>query len=126
MVSQSSRRIVPINGWTSRVSDIPTLSVDPTRNFVLECSRDIFVNEKTLLVLKDSTVYPVNLLVDGETVSKQVMSPPLAQTSIPSIVRNVGNDHISIGSTVGPSVLVKAARVEEVVEANEVEQPTAR
>jgi len=64
------------------------------------------VDEKTFfLVLNDGTVYPVDILVDGKTVSKLVMSPPLAQTSIPSIVRNLGNDHIFIGTTVGPSVL---------------------
>ena len=66
------------------------------------------MDEKTFfLVLNDGTVYPVDILVDGKTVSKLVMSPPLAQTSIPSIVRNLGNDHIFIGTTVGPSVLDK-------------------
>jgi len=127
-VDQSSRRIVlPVNGWTSRISDVSTLPADPTRKLVLEGSRAIFVDEKMFfLVLNDGTVYPVDILVDGKTVSKLVMSPPLAQTSIPSIVRNLGNDHIFIGSTVGPSVLLKAARVEEEVEGNESEQvPTA-
>ena len=116
-VDQSSRRIVlPVNGWTSRISDIPTLSTDATRTLVLEGSRSIFVDEKTFfLILKDGTVHPVDLSVDGKTVSKLTMSPPLAQTSIPSIVRNIGNDHIFIGSTVGPSVLLKAARVQEEV-----------
>jgi cleavage and polyadenylation specificity factor subunit 1 len=103
------------------------LSADPTRKLILEGSRSIFVDEKTFfLVLKDGTVYPVDILVDGKTVSKLMVSPPLAQTSIPSLVRNIGNDHIFIGSTVGPSVLLKAARVEEEVEGNEVEEiPTA-
>ena len=127
-MDQSSRRIVlPVNGWTSRISDALTLPADLTQKLVLEGSRAIFVDEKTFfLVLNDGTVYPVDILVDGKTVSKLVMSPPLAQTSIPSIVRNIGNDHIFIGSTVGPSVLLKAARVEEEVEGNEFEQvPTA-
>lgn len=127
-VDQSSRRIVlPVNGWTSRVSDIPTLSVDVTQKVVFEGSRALFVDEKTFfLVLNDGTVYPVDILVDGKTVSKLTMSPPLAQTSIPSVVRNIGADHIFIGSTVGPSVLLKAARVEEEVHGNENEQvPTA-
>ena len=44
--------------------------------------------------------------------SKLAMSPPLAQTFIPSVVRNIGNDHIFIGST-GPIYRLKAARVEE-------------
>jgi cleavage and polyadenylation specificity factor subunit 1 len=123
-VDQSSRRIVlPVNGWISRISDVPALSADPNRQLILEGSRSIFVDEKTFfLVLKDGTVYPVDILVDGKTVSKLMMSPPLAQTSIPSIVRNIGNDHIFIGSTAGPSVLLKAARVDEEIEGNDVEE----
>ena len=58
-------------------------------------------------------MYPVEIVVDGKTVSKLTMSPPLAQSSIPSVAMNIGNDHIFIGSTVGPSVLLKAAHVEE-------------
>jgi len=79
-VDQSSRRIVlPINGWLSRISDASTLSADPTLKLVLEGSRSIFVDEKTFFIfLKDGTVYPVDLLVDGKTVSKLTMSPPLA------------------------------------------------
>ena len=65
------------------------------------------------MILKDGAVYPVEIVVDGKTVSKLTMSPPLAQSSIPSIAMNIGNDHIFIGSTVGPSVLLKAAHVEE-------------
>ena len=56
------------------------------------------------------------------TASKPTTSTTLAKTSTPSIVRNVGNDRISIGSTVGPSALPKAAWEEEEVEANKVEQ----
>lgn len=64
--------------------------------------------------------------MDGKTVSKLTMSPPLAQTSIPSIARNIGNDHIFVGSTVGPSVLLKAAHVEEEVEKDDMDvTPTA-
>ena len=127
-VDQSSRRIVlPVNGWTSRISDVVTLPADLAHQVVLEGSRSIFVDEKTFfIVLKDGTVYPVDILVDGKTISKLTMSPPLAQTSIPSIVRKIGNDHIFVGSTVGPSVLLKAARVEEEVQGDELTKiPTA-
>jgi cleavage and polyadenylation specificity factor subunit 1 len=65
------------------------------------------------VILKDGAVYPVEIVADGKTVSKLTMSPPLAQSSIPSVAMNIGNDHIFIGSTVGPSVLLKAAHVEE-------------
>ena len=65
------------------------------------------------MILKDGAVYPVEIVVDGKTVSNLMMSPPLAQSSIPSVAMNIGNDHIFIGSTVGPSVLLKAAHVEK-------------
>jgi len=127
-VDQSSKRVaLPLNGWTSRISDVPLLPADPTRNLLLEGSRSVFVDDKTFfLILKDGTVYPVEIVVDGKTVSKLTMSPPLAQTSIPSIARNIGNDHIFVGSTVGPSVLLKAAHVEEEVEKDDMDvTPTA-
>ena len=117
-VDQSSRRLaLPLNGWTSRLSDIPLLPIAPadeSRKLVLEGSRSVFVDDKTFFViLKDGAVYPVEIVVDGKTVSKLTMSPPLAQSSIPSVAMNIGNDHIFIGSTVGPSVLLKTAHVEE-------------
>ena len=52
-------------------------------------------------------------------ISKLTMSPPLAQSSIPSVAMNIGNDHIFVGSTVGPSVLLKAAHVEEDMDKDE-------
>ena len=55
----------------------------------------------------------MEIVVDGKTVSKLTMSPPLAHSSIPSVAMNIGSDHIFIGSTVGPSDLLKAAHVEE-------------
>lgn len=117
-VDQSSRRIaLPVNGWASRVSDMQILPADSARKFNLEGSRSVFVDDKNFfIILKDGTVYPIEIVVDGKTVSKLLMSPPLAQTSVPSIVRNIGNDHIFIGSAVGPSVLLKAAHVEEEIE----------
>ena len=117
-VDQSSRRLaLPLNGWTSRLSDIPLLPIalaDEGRKLNLEGSRSVFVDEKTFFVIvKDGTLYPVEIVVDGKTVSKLTMSAPLAQSSIPSTAMNIGSDHIFIGSTVGPSVLLKAAHVEE-------------
>lgn len=70
-------------------------------------------------------MYPVEIVVDGKTVSKLTMSPPLAQSSIPSVAMNIGNDHIFIGSTVGPSVLLKAAHVEEDIDNEEHSAPAA-
>jgi hypothetical protein len=87
------------------------------RNLELEGAHASFVDDRTLfIVLKDGTVYPVEIVVDGKTVSKLTMAAALAQTTIPAIVERVGEEHLFIGSTVGPSVLLKAARVEEVVD----------
>ncbi|KAH9477356.1 Protein CFT1 [Psilocybe cubensis] len=119
-VDQSSRRVaLPVNGWTSRISDIQLLPVptsDQSRHLILEGSRTLFVDDKTFFVfLKDGTVYPIEIEAEGKIVSKLILGPPLAQTSSPSVVRSLGEDHIFIGSTVGPSVLLKAAHVEEEV-----------
>jgi len=129
-VDQSSRRLaLPLNGWISRLSDIHLLPITPadeSRKLILEGSRSVFVDEKTFFVIsKDGAVYPVEIVVDGKTVSNITMSPPLAQSSIPSVVMNIGNDHIFIGSTVGPSVLLKAAHVEEDIEKGEDEKHSA-
>ncbi|KAF8816784.1 hypothetical protein BYT27DRAFT_7181242 [Phlegmacium glaucopus] len=123
-VDQSSRRLaLPLNGWNSRLSDmnlLPIAPADESRKLILEGSRSVFVDEKTFFViLKDGAVYPVEIVVDGKTVSKLTMSPPLAQSSIPSVAMNIGNDHIFIGSTVGPSVLLKAAHVQEDIHKDE-------
>lgn len=129
-VDQSSRRVVlPLNGWTVRVSDLPLLAQTPAeqdRKLFLEGSRSVFVDDKTFfLVLKDGTVYPVEIVVDGKTVSKMTISPPLAQISVPSVAKNLGDDHIFIGSTVGPSVLLKAAHAEEEVEKDNLDTAPA-
>jgi len=49
-------------------------------------------------------------------VSRLSMAPPLAQTAVPSVTINIGEDHILVGSWVGPSVLLRAAHVEVEVE----------
>ncbi|KAF5370352.1 hypothetical protein D9758_007006 [Tetrapyrgos nigripes] len=140
-VDQSSRRVsLPLNGWASRVSDLapqPNLTKeDLTRNILLEGSRTVFADERTLFViLRDGTVYPVELVVDGKSVSRITMGAPLAKTTIASLamVLSEGAGGISsltgskddkdakeekllfVGSTVGDSVLLKIARVEEEV-----------
>jgi cleavage and polyadenylation specificity factor subunit 1 len=93
---------------------LPIAAADEPRKLILEGSRSVFINDKTFFViLKNGAAYPVEIVVDGKTVSKLTMSPPLAQPSISSVAMNIGNDHIFIGNTVGPSVLLKAAHVEE-------------
>ncbi|KAG5652679.1 hypothetical protein H0H81_004116 [Sphagnurus paluster] len=129
-VDQSSRRVIlPLNGWAARVSDLPLPPISPeyqARNIELEGCRASFVDDKTIFViLKDGTVYPVDIVIDGKTVSKLNMGAALAQTTVPAVVKRITDDHLFVGSTVGSSVLLKAAHVEEEIEEDqEMEGPT--
>ncbi|KAJ7481615.1 CPSF A subunit region-domain-containing protein [Mycena latifolia] len=120
-IDRSSRRIaLPLNGWSARITDMsmPTIAPeDQTRNLALEGSRAVFADDKTILViLKDGTIYPVEIVSDGKTVSKLVMAPPLAQTTIPEVARKLDHDLVFVGSSVGPSVLFRATRIEEEIQ----------
>ncbi|KAI0341420.1 hypothetical protein BDW22DRAFT_1408067 [Trametopsis cervina] len=124
-IAQTGRRVVlPLNGWTSRVSDIalPTLTADDLmRDMKLEGSCAAFVDDKTLfLILKDGTVYPVDILAEGRTVSELSMGAPVARTTIPTVVKTIHKEHLFVGSMVGPSVLLKAVKVEEEVQETDV------
>ncbi|PPQ82730.1 hypothetical protein CVT26_000474 [Gymnopilus dilepis] len=134
--SSSRRAVLPVNGWAARVSDIAGTSVgvgaskeEKERKLTLEGSRSVFVDERTVMVvLRDGTVFPVEIHADGRAVSRLSMpAQPLARTSVPCVVKSLaggpasGSDSDSeearkglvfVGSTVGPSVLVKAGRVE--------------
>lgn len=132
-VDQSGRRVIlPVNGWPPRVSDLAVPSLSPqeqTRDLELEGSRVALIDDKRLLlILKDGTVYPIELIQDGRTVSKLSMSSALARTTMPSVAKRVGDNHIFVASVVGPSVLLRAAKVEEkILEADieVVDGPTA-
>jgi cleavage and polyadenylation specificity factor subunit 1 len=120
-IDQSSRRVgLQVNGWATRMSDtayLPLSEDEMSRKLTLEGCRSIMVDDKTVfLVMRDGTIYPVELLADGKAVSKLSISPALAQTTIPTVVKRVHEDHFFIGSTVGPSILLKTAHVEQEVE----------
>lgn len=131
-IAQTARRVVlPVNGWSSRVSDIslPTLTgEDAQRNLKLEGSRAQFVGNNTLfLFLKDGTVYPIEILAEGRTVSQLSMGAPVAHTTIPSVVKSIESEHLLVGSILGLSVLLKTMKVEEEIPAEDVtmtEAPT--
>ncbi|TFK39321.1 CPSF A subunit region-domain-containing protein [Crucibulum laeve] len=125
-VDQSARRVgLPLSGWAQRISDLlylPISKEDWSRNMALEGSRAVLVDDKTVfLITKDGTVYPVEIFVDGKIVSKLTIASALAKTTVPSVVKALGDDHLFIGSTVGPSVLLKTAHVEEEVEEDEMD-----
>lgn len=120
-VDRSSRRItLPLNGWSARITELsmpPLAPEDQSRNIALEGSRAVFADDKTLLViLKDGTLHPVEIVSDGKLVSKLVMASALAQTTIPEVAHKLDHELIFVGSSVGPSVLFKAARIEEEIE----------
>ncbi|KAJ7094010.1 CPSF A subunit region-domain-containing protein [Mycena belliarum] len=120
-IDRSSRRIaLAVNGWSARITDMSMPAIAPedqTRTLALEGSRAVFADDKTILVIvKDGTVYPVEIVSDGKSISKLVMAPPLAQTTIPEVARKLDHDLIFLGSSVGPSVLFKAARIEEEIQ----------
>jgi cleavage and polyadenylation specificity factor subunit 1 len=114
-----------LNGWASRISDLsyppitgvngalPGETGEEDGKLMLEGSRALMISDKTLfLILKSGTIYPIELHADGKTVSKLSIAAPLAQTTIPSVVRMVGEECFFVGSTVGVSCLLKAAWVE--------------
>lgn len=114
-VDQAARRVaLPVNGWAARVSDMPMLPLENNLELTLEGSCLVFSDEKTFFViLKDGMIHPVEILSDGRTVSKLILSPALAQTTIPSTAVQLDNGLLFVGSTVGPSVLLKTYRTEE-------------
>ncbi|KAF9235610.1 CPSF A subunit region-domain-containing protein [Melanogaster broomeanus] len=117
----SARRVaLPVNGWFARVSDTPSLPLDKDHDLTLDGSRLVFADDKTFFVIrKDGLVHPVEIVSDGRTVSKLVMSPALAQTTIPAVTKQLGGGMLFVGSTAGPSVLLRALRVAEVVKPGE-------
>jgi len=129
-VDQSSKRVLlPVNGWPSRISDLPVPAVAPeyqSRNLELEGCRAAFVDDKTIfIVYRDGSVYPVDMVIDGKTVSKLTLGPALAQTTIPTVIKRISEGHMFIGSTVGPSVLLKGAHVQEEIEEQDMHMAPA-
>ena len=131
-VDQASRKTaLPTNGWTSRVTDLTlqALRMDELdRDLHLEGSSITFMDEHTFfLILKDGTVYPVDLSMDGKIFSRLSMGPPLARTTIPSTACSLhGGNAFFIGSTAGSSVILRAVKNEEVTTIeNQEDSPTA-
>ena len=111
---------VPVNGWPMHVSDLPMPPTSPTeqnRDLPLKGARAVFTDNKTLfIILRDGSVHQLEIIVDGKSVLKlQLGSEALARTTILSLVKRIGSagSLLFIGSTVGPSVLLKSVRVEE-------------
>jgi cleavage and polyadenylation specificity factor subunit 1 len=129
-VSQTGRRtVLSVNGWASRVSDMPIPALtgdDLERNLKLEGSCATFIDEKALyIVLKDGSIYPVEIIAEGRTVSQLNIGAPIARTTIPSVVKSTPGEHLFIGSIVGPSVLLKTLKVEVEIQEEDVDMHSA-
>ncbi|KAI0646665.1 CPSF A subunit region-domain-containing protein [Trametes meyenii] len=129
-VDQSSRRVIlPVNGWPPRTSDLPMPSLtaqEQLRDLQLEGARFTFIDDKTLFViLKDGTVYPIELILDGKTVSRLSMSDALARTTVPALVKRVEGGYVFVGSVVGPSVLLRTVHVEEEIQEEDIDMSAA-
>ncbi|KAF7329846.1 Cleavage and polyadenylation specific protein [Mycena kentingensis (nom. inval.)] len=68
------------------------------------------------LILKNGIIHPVELVSDGKSVTKLVFAPSLGQTAIPDIVHRLPHDLIFVGSTAGPSALLRLEQYEEEVD----------
>jgi cleavage and polyadenylation specificity factor subunit 1 len=128
-VDQTGRIIaVPSNGWASRITDMK-LTEDlgvKTRNIALEGARIMFVDERTIFVFSaGGLVYPVEVVVEGRAVTSLIISPPIVQLTIPTTLCSVGSDHLFVGSTVGPSLLLKTFHVLEEVRKSALHSPVA-
>lgn len=86
----------------------------------------MFVDDRTLiLILKDGTVHSIEIVADGRTVEKLIMGAPTARTTIPAVIKRIAEDHLFVGSIVGPSVLLKTVRVEEAIPEEDTEMSSA-
>ncbi|KAH9930484.1 CPSF A subunit region-domain-containing protein [Epithele typhae] len=103
-VDQSGRRVpFAVNGWPPRVSDLAMPALGPleqTRDLQLEGARVTLVDDRTLfLFLRDGSVYPVELVQDGRTVTKLTMGNALARTTIPAVVKRAAEEeYVFVGS----------------------------
>nr|VWP00056.1 Amidohydrolase family protein [Ganoderma boninense] len=130
-VDQSGRRVIlPVNGWPPRVSDLAMPALTPqeqTRDLQLEGSRVTFIDEtKLLIIARDGTVYPIELVQDGRTVSKLSMSVALAKTTVPSVVKRVGTAKVEekimetdVEMADGPAAVVDTSDVLDMMDADD-------
>ncbi|KIK53793.1 hypothetical protein GYMLUDRAFT_49207 [Collybiopsis luxurians FD-317 M1] len=133
-VDQATKKLMlPMNGWAERVSEVSALknpnptSANPSNlNLSLEGAQATFISDTTLLlVLVHGEVYTVTLAMDGKAVSgMNIGKEMVAKTTIPSLVQCVTvpgssastarvDELVFVGSTQGPSVLLRTGFVEE-------------
>ncbi|GJJ10703.1 hypothetical protein Clacol_004930 [Clathrus columnatus] len=107
---------VPVNGWAVRITDVKMIEDENTltRDITLEGSKLLFIDDHNIFLFTiQGLVYPIEITVEGRTVTNILISPSVAQLTIPSIVVDIGSDHIFVGSIAGPSSLLKTLRISE-------------
>ncbi|KAG8854213.1 mRNA cleavage and polyadenylation factor subunit [Tulasnella sp. 330] len=121
-VDQASRTVgVAVNGWANRVST-HVLSAQPNENktpldLQLEGSCLTFVNDTSILLsLCDGEQRSLKMHMEGRAVSRLELSPPLGMTGPAAVVCVSDDEHVFVGSTSGPSTLLKAVHIEMIVE----------
>jgi len=69
----------------------------------------VFVDETTFFVIrKDCMIHPIEIILDGRTVTKFVLLPVIAQTTIRAVAKLLNDDLLFVESM----ALIKTAREE--------------
>lgn len=137
---QSHAAMIPANGWATRVTEMPVATF-ATSNVLtvsraltdaggdslmngelphvleLEGAKVEFVDDNTAFVVtSEGIIHPIEFQKDGGRVaSKVTFGAPIARTAAPSALVRIGENHLFLGSTTGPSPLIKIVKVEEEV-----------
>jgi cleavage and polyadenylation specificity factor subunit 1 len=117
-VLNSTRRVVlTLSGWMSRESGVVGLESAIHQDLDLTGARATFVDTyHALVVTKEGAVHVLTLVIDGTTLSSLDLGPAIARTNAPVLIRPVGDkNQVFVGSSIGDSVLLDVAQVEEEV-----------
>lgn len=127
-VDQTSRTVgVAVNGWANRVSAINLpIQTDGDEGHPLEIKLEgsslAFLRDDSIAIfLVDGSVRRLLVHMEGRNISRLEVSPVIAQCTIASVVSVFNSERVFIGSTAGPSVLLRALHSEEVVEKAKVD-----
>ncbi|KIO33745.1 hypothetical protein M407DRAFT_229600 [Tulasnella calospora MUT 4182] len=131
-VDQTSRTVgIAVNGWANRVSAISLpIQTDGDEGPPLEIklegsSLSFFRDDSVALFLTDGSVRRLLVHMEGRTISRLEVSSVIAHCTIASVVSVFNAERVFVGSTAGPSVLLRALHSEEVVEKAKVDTVAA-
>ncbi|KAG8922734.1 mRNA cleavage and polyadenylation factor subunit [Tulasnella sp. 418] len=126
-IDQASKVVgIAVNGWANRVTahQLP-LGTDQKGDpfcLALEGSQMVFVDDSSIILfLADGDIRNVKIHLEGRSISKLELTDPVAYSTLPSTVTTWESKFLFVGSTGGPSMLLKAVQVEKLVE--KVDEP---